>query len=120
MVYGRQICFSGTNDSDRWVGPTVKINPAARVGAQGLRIGIYPKANATDTPRRDDNLNLIRLPLPYDGEFMELYYQLFHLVRAFLKADGKVCPRRLSSARASDERPHTLSHVRAGEPPTRR
>ncbi len=71
--------FLGNTNSDRWVGTTVKINPNALVGARGLRIGIYPKANAKDTPRKDEALNLIRLPLPYDAQFMELFYKSFNL-----------------------------------------
>lgn len=82
--------FVGNRDVERWVGTTVKINPTHLEGAKGLRIGIYPKANANDTPRRDEDLNLVRLPLPYDGAFMELFYKSFYLVRAFLKADAKV------------------------------
>jgi hypothetical protein len=46
--------------------------------------------NDKDKPRRDAKLNLIRLPLPYDGDFMELFYKAFNLVRAFLKADAQV------------------------------
>lgn len=82
--------FLGNTASDRWVGTTVKINPTALAGARGLRIGIYPKADARDTPRKDETLNLIRLPLPYDAEFMELFYKSFNLVRAFLHSDADV------------------------------
>ena len=64
------------------MGTTVKINPGHLQGARGLRIGIYPKTNARDTARQDDDLNLIRLPLPYDGAFMELFYKAFYLVKA--------------------------------------
>lgn len=84
--------FIGNPSVDRWVGTTVKVKPTALEGAQGLRVGIYPKSNATDIPRVDDRLNLIRLPLPYDSAFMELYYKSFFLVRAFLKSDAKVPP----------------------------
>ncbi len=84
--------FIGNPSVDRWVGTTVKVKPGALESAQGLRVGIYPKANEKDVPRRDDNLNLIRLPLPYDSAFMELYYKSFYLVRAFLKSDAKIPP----------------------------
>lgn len=33
---------------------------------------------------------MIRLPLPYDGAFMEVYYKSFFLTRAFIRADAKV------------------------------
>jgi hypothetical protein len=82
--------FVGNKTGDQWVGTTVKINPIQLQGAKGLRIGIYPRKNAKDSPRKDPDLNLIRLPLPYDSEFMELFYKSFSLVRAFLTADGRV------------------------------
>jgi hypothetical protein len=84
--------FVGNPQSERWVGTTVKINGPALQGAQGLRIGIYPKMDLKDVPRKDEDLNLVRLPLPYDGAFMELFYKSFNLVRAFLKADARVPP----------------------------
>jgi hypothetical protein len=82
--------FLGNRETEKWVGTTVKVNATHLEGAQGLRIGIYPKVNARDAPRKDDNLNLVRLPLPYDGAFMELFYKSFFLVRAFLRADARV------------------------------
>jgi len=84
--------FLGNAASEQWVGTTVKINPSHLQGAPGLRIGIYPRVNAGDGPRRDDDLNIIRLPLPYDGAFMELFYKAFFLVRAFMNADARVPP----------------------------
>jgi len=82
--------FLGNNGPDNWVGTTVKNSAARLEGAQGLRIGIYPKQNDSDVPRKDDALNLVRLPLPYDGAFMETFYKAFFLVRAFLRADARV------------------------------
>lgn len=84
--------FIGSRNSEQWVGTTVKINPDQLEGARGLRIGIYPKRNAKDVPRKDQDLNLIRLPLAYDQAFMELYYKAFYLTKAFLQADAKVPP----------------------------
>lgn len=84
--------FVGNPTTDRWVGTTVKVNPKSLEGAQGLRIGIYPMQTKSDKPRKDETLNLIRLPLPYDGQFMELYYKAFYLVRAFLRAGASVPP----------------------------
>lgn len=82
--------FVGNSDVDRWVGTTVKVNPANLEGAQGLRIGIYPQRNSKDVPRHDRVLNLIRLPLAYDAAFMELFYKAFFLVRQFFRADARV------------------------------
>ena len=84
--------FLGSREADNWVGTTVKINSAQLEGGAGLRVGIYPQANDRDRPRRDEDLNLVRLPLPYDGAFMELFYKSFFLVKAFLQADAKVPP----------------------------
>ncbi|MDX2620153.1 hypothetical protein ABZ501_27135 [Streptomyces sp. NPDC019922] len=85
--------FVGNPQVDKWVGTTVKVKPAALEGAEGLRIGIYPKSNNRDVPRKDERLNLIRLPLPYDSAFMELFYKSFFLVRAFLRSDATTPPR---------------------------
>lgn len=82
--------FLGNRGIDTWVGTTIKINPEHLQGARGLRIAIYPKRGPRDAPRKDDDLNLIRLPLPYDGEFMEVFYKSFFLVRAFLRADAEI------------------------------
>jgi hypothetical protein len=84
--------FLGSRTSDNWVGTTVKINSTHLEGGEGLRVGIYPRVNERDRPRRDEDLNLVRLPLPYDGAFMELFYKSFFLVKAFLRADAKVPP----------------------------
>lgn len=84
--------FLGGKQKDRWLGTTIKINADQLVGARGLRLGIYPKKNDKDVPRKDEDLNLIRIPLPYDGAFMEAFYRSFYLIRAFLKADAQVPP----------------------------
>jgi hypothetical protein len=84
--------FLGNPSSEKWVGTTVKSNAQQLAGAQGLRIGIYPKVNNRDAPRKDDDLNLVRMPLPYDGSFMELFHKSFFLVRAFLRHDARVPP----------------------------
>lgn len=82
--------FLGNSSSERWVATTVKSNASDLVGAPGLRVGIYPKLNASDFPRFDDRLNLIRVPLPYDGQFSEVFFKSFFLVRAFLLADAGI------------------------------
>jgi hypothetical protein len=83
--------FVGNTDSDRWVGTTVKINPAQLEGARGLRIGIVPaREGATDVVRRDDSKNLVVCPLPHDHAFMEVFYQGWQVVRQFIEADAYV------------------------------
>jgi hypothetical protein len=81
--------FVGHTDSDRWVATTVKINQAHLEGAQGLRIGIVPsRQGARDAIRRDDDRNLVVCPLPYDGSFMETFYQGWQVVKQFIAADA--------------------------------
>lgn len=84
--------FIGNTESEKWVGTTVKSNAVHLEGAQGLRIGIYPRVTHNEGPRFDEDLNLVRLPLPYDGGFMELFYKSFYLTRAFIAADARVPP----------------------------
>jgi len=83
--------FVGFTDSDRWVGTTVKINPAQLESAPGLRIGIVPaRDKSSDTIYRDQNRNLIVCPLPYDHEFMEIFYDGWSVAQQFIKADAHV------------------------------
>ncbi len=83
--------FLGCRDSDRWVGTSVKINPRHLEPANGLRIGIVPAQQGTpDLIRRDEAKNLIICPLPYDGSFMELFYNAWGIVQQFLFADSSL------------------------------
>jgi len=83
--------FVGFDDSDRWVGTTVKINQNHLEAARGLRVGIVPCAQGTtDSIRRDEQKNLIVCPLPHDGAFMEVFYRAWGIVQQFLKADGEM------------------------------
>lgn len=83
--------FLGNMDSDRWVGTTVKINPRQLEAANGLRIGIVPASQGkSDAILMDDNKNLVVCPLPYDGSFMEAFFNAWGIVQQFLHADGKL------------------------------
>jgi len=82
--------FVGNPGPDCWVGTSVKIDGNSLEAAPGLRIAVYPKRNLQDIPRLDDQLNLVRLPLPYDNAFMELFYQAFRLFREFIAADARL------------------------------
>jgi hypothetical protein len=85
--------FLGNRDTDRWVGTTVKINRAHLEGAAGLRIGIVPaRHGAGDAITFDQSKNLVICPLPYDGDFMEIFYTGWIIVKQFLEADAKVPP----------------------------
>ncbi len=83
--------FIGKTDSDRWVGTTVKVNPAALEGAPGLRVGIVPASHTeTDAPYRDEQRNLVVCPILHDGSFMQIFYEGWQVVQAFLAADANM------------------------------
>ncbi len=83
--------FLGNPGPDQWVGVTVKSTAARLQADKGLRIGIYPAQFATnESPRVDDDLNLIRLPLPYDGGFSETFNAAWAIVRAVLRNKARL------------------------------
>lgn len=83
--------FLGLPEAERWVGTTVKINHTALVSAKGLRIGIVPSlAGKSDKVIKDDKKNLVICPLHHDGQFMEIFYDAWNIVLAFLASDAKV------------------------------
>ncbi len=94
--------FVGDRTPDQWVGTTVKINPRHLEGAQGLRLAIVPSQQGrNDAIRRDEQRNLIVVPLPYDGSFMEVFYQGWQIVQQFIHADAQV-PREVNLPRPAD------------------
>lgn len=94
--------FVGDRTPDQWVGTTVKINPRHLEGAHGLRLAIVPSQQGrNDAIRRDDQRNLIVVPLPYDGSFMEVFYQGWQIVQQFIHADAQV-PREVNLPRPAD------------------
>lgn len=83
--------FLGVPAAERWVGTTVKINSKALVAAKGLRIGIVPSlAGNSDKVVKDESKNLVICPLHHDGQFMEVFYDAWNIVLAFLAADAQV------------------------------
>ena len=83
--------FLGSTDEDRWVGTTVKINASQLEAANGLRVGIVPAAQGkSDTVRHDEPRNLVVCPIPYDGEFMEVFYSAWGIVQQFIYADARL------------------------------
>jgi hypothetical protein len=81
--------FLGMRDSDRWVATTVKINPGHLEKANGLRLGIVPShQGADDRIRVDHARNLVVCPVPYDGAFMETFYNAWTVVQQFISADA--------------------------------
>jgi hypothetical protein len=85
--------FVGFSDTDRWVATSVKINPNQLEGAAGLRIGIVPtRQGRSDKVRLDEGKNLVICPLHHDGDFMQIFYEGWRTVQAFIEADAKVPP----------------------------
>ncbi|MDR0294513.1 MAG: hypothetical protein LBH95_10240 [Oscillospiraceae bacterium] len=94
--------FIGQPLSDQWVATTIKINPTYLEGGRGLRVGIIPMTpGASDNVFKDDNKNLVVCPLPYDGSFMELFYNAWIIVRSFITADAQM-PKEVCLPKPSD------------------
>jgi hypothetical protein len=94
--------FVGYTENDRWLGTTVKINASQLEGAAGLRIGIVPtKQGRADLVRKDESKNLIVCPLQYDEDFMQVFYEGWRIVQAFLGADALV-PKEVDLPRPAD------------------
>jgi hypothetical protein len=83
--------FTGHSDTDNWIGTTLKINRSDLEGAKGLRIGIVPaNQGKDDLVSKDGSRNLIVCPLPWDGSFMQVFYQAWQVVVQFLAAEAKM------------------------------
>lgn len=83
--------FLGTQDGDRYVGTTVKINHSQLEAANGLRVGIVPASQGgSDRIRKDEKRNLIVCPLPYDQSFMEIFFSAWGIVQQFIHADAEM------------------------------
>lgn len=83
--------FLGSVESQQWVGTSVKINPAQLEGAPGLRIGIVPtRQGKSDKVMLDNGRGLVICPLHHDADFMQVFYEGWRVVQAFLLADAKV------------------------------
>ncbi len=75
--------FLGSATPDHWVGTSVKINPDRLEAARGLRIAIVPSLSGrADSIRKDDQKNLVICPMPYDGSFMEVFFEGWQIVQA--------------------------------------
>jgi hypothetical protein len=83
--------FLGTTDQDRWVATSVKVNASQLEAARGLRVGIVPATHRrTDLPHWDERRNLVVCPLLHDGDFMQIFYEGWQVVLAFLAADARM------------------------------
>ncbi len=81
--------FVGSADEQRWVATTLKTHARDHARAAGIRLGIHPEQHHRERPSFDASRNLVLCPLPYDGGFMELFYEAFVAVRTFLLADAR-------------------------------
>jgi hypothetical protein len=94
--------FVGYTDADRWLGTSVKINPSQLESAAGLRIGIVPtKQGRADRVRKDDMKNLVICPLHHDEDFMQIFYEGWRIVQAFIDADAHI-PKEVMLPRPAD------------------
>ncbi|SNS21954.1 hypothetical protein [Tropicimonas sediminicola] len=83
--------FVGRPSTDQWVGTTVKINQRHLEAARGLRLAIVPADQGkSDTVRLEETKNLIVVPVPYDGAFMEVFWCAWETVLQVLAADCRV------------------------------
>ena len=81
--------FIGSPTSEQWVGTTLKVNKEELQEAPGLRVGVYP-AKQKEGPSKDSKKNMILCPLPYRGDFMELFGASFQIAKQLMHANGEM------------------------------
>lgn len=83
--------FVGRPSTDQWVGTTVKINQRHLESARGLRLAIVPADQGkNDNVRLEEMKNLVIVPVPYDGAFMEVFWCAWETVLQVLASDCKM------------------------------
>lgn len=83
--------FVGRPAPDQWVGTTVKINQRHLEAARGLRLAIVPADQGkSDLVRLEEQKNLVVVPVPYDGAFMEVFWCAWETVLQVMSADCRV------------------------------
>jgi hypothetical protein len=104
--------FVGSTATQQWVGTSIKINPAQLEGAAGLRVGIIPtKQGRSDAVRLDESKNMVICPLHHDADFMQVFYEAWRIVQAFLAADANV-PKEAMMPRPVDREICRMLHER--------
>jgi len=78
--------FLGGQTTNQWVATTLKTRKEAFEAAPGLRIGMYPEADKKKKVVIDSAKNLIMCPLPYNGDFMQLFGASFAIVKQIIAA----------------------------------
>lgn len=81
--------FVGSPEPDQWVATTLKIRRVELEPAPGLRIGLFPEERPGQGPERDEQNNLVLCPLPYSGDFMQLFGASFQIIKQIIAAKGK-------------------------------
>lgn len=92
--------FVGNPQQDRWVGTTLKTNRRDIERAPGLRVALFPEERSKEGPKKEDTL--IYCPLPYSGEFMQLFLATFNIVKQIVGAKGKL-PSRIALVHDDDQ-----------------
>jgi hypothetical protein len=83
--------FVGSVETQQWVGTSVKINPAHLEAAPGLRIGIVPtRSGQSDKVTMDEGRRLVVCPLHHDQDFMQIFYEGWRIVQAFMMSDARI------------------------------
>ncbi len=92
--------FIGNPQADRWVGTTLKTNRRDIERAPGLRVALFPEERPKEGPRQEDTM--IYCPLPYSGEFMQLFLATFNIIKQIVAAHGKQ-PSRIALVQDDDQ-----------------
>ena len=79
--------FIGNPGPDRWVGTTLKTNRRDVERAPGLRIALFPEERPKQGPSKEDTM--IYCPLPYSGEFMQLFLATFDIVKQIIASKAR-------------------------------
>jgi hypothetical protein len=67
-----------------------------------LRVGIVPtRQGRTDKVRLDESRNLVICPLHHDANFMQIFYEGWRIVQAFIQAGAQI-PKEISLPRPID------------------
>lgn len=105
--------FVGQPCTDQWVATIVKIDPLQRDGSEALRLAIVPSQHeSADRIALIEDKNLMVVPLPYDGSFMQTFYRGWQIVVQFIAADATV-PGEASLVKSEDRQiARFLSHRR--------
>lgn len=82
--------FIGSPGPDHWVATTLKTKRIDLEAAPGLRIGLFPEERPGQGPGFDEkNPTLILCPLPYSGDFMQLFGASFQILKQIIAKKGQ-------------------------------